>query len=216
VSVVLVRTRVGKPNTSRLRKAVLTVCQGFHSIASREVRSGDAEMPSEGQRKRDEDDPMQDLIQDYASDLKKLREVFQKELTATADELSKALGIYAHRGEAALASFMEKASARGLELEVSATARLNQFCGNGSLPGVDDIPLTLTPTNAEVLRIAAAAEQAVADGLHVESESNHKPQPAARLPRINRDRPLEEFHFLPLGEHIETAHSSSMTDSPVS
>ena len=117
------RTRVGKPNTSRLRKAVLTVCRGFHSIASREVRSGDAEMPSEGQRKRDEDDPMQDLIQqDNASDLKKLREVFQKELTATADELSKALGIYAHRGEAALASFMEKASARGLELEVSATA----------------------------------------------------------------------------------------------
>ena len=120
-------------------------------------------MPSEGQRKRDEDNPMQDLIQDYASDLKKLREVFHKELTATADELSKAMGVYAHRGEAALASFMEKASARGLELEVSATARLNQFCGNGSLPGVDDIPLTLTPTNEDVLRIAAAAEQAVAD-----------------------------------------------------
>ena len=67
---------------------------------------------------------MQDLIQDYASDLRKLREAFDKELTATADELSKAFGVYAQRNEAALASFMEKTSARGLELEVSATARL--------------------------------------------------------------------------------------------
>ena len=173
-------------------------------------------MLSEGQRKRDEDNPMQDLIQDYASDLKKLREVFHKELTATADELSKAMGVYAHHSEAALASFMEKASARGLELEVSATARLSQFCGNGSLPGVDDIPLTLTPTNADVLRMAAAAEQAVADGLHVESESNRKPRQAARLPRINRDRPLEAFHLPPQEEHIETALSSSMTESAVS
>ena len=113
---------------------------------------------------------------------KKLHDEFHKELTTTADELSKAMGVYAHRGEAALASFMEKASARGLELEVSATARLNQFCGNGSLPGVDDIPLTLTPTNADVLRMAATAEQAVADSL-VDSESNHKPRQAARLPR---------------------------------
>jgi hypothetical protein len=84
-------------------------------------------MLSEGQRKRDEDNPMQDLIQDYASDLKKLREVFHKELTATADELSKAMGDYAHRSQAALASFMEKASARGLELEVSATASSVSF-----------------------------------------------------------------------------------------
>ena len=46
------------------------------------------------------------------------------------------MDIYAHRSEAALASFMEKVSARGMELEVSAAARLNQFCGlpaNGSL-----------------------------------------------------------------------------------
>ena len=87
-------------------------------------------MLSAGQRKRDEDDPMQDLIQEYASDLKKLREAFNKELTATADELSKAMGIYVHRSQAALASFMEKAADRGLELEVSATARLSQFCGD--------------------------------------------------------------------------------------
>ena len=158
---------------------------------------------------------MEDLIQDYANDLKKLRDVFHKELTATADELSKAMGIYAQRSEAALASFMEKASARGSELEVSATARLSQFCGNGSLPGVDDIPLTLTPTNADVLRMAAA-EQAVADGLDVDSESNHKPREAARLPRINRDKPLEAFHLPPQEEHIETALSSSMTEFAVS
>ena len=170
-------------------------------------------MLSEGRRKRDKDNPMQDLIQEYATELKKLREVFHEELPATADELSKAMGIYAHRSEAALASFMEKASARGLELEVSATARLSQFCGNGSLPGVDDIPLTLTPTNADVLRMAAAAEQAVADGLHVDSESNHKPRKAARLPPINRDRPLEAFHLPPQEEHIETAHSSYVTKS---
>ena len=173
-------------------------------------------MLSEGQRKRDEDNPMEDLIQDYASDLKKLHEAFNKELAATADELSKSMGIYAYRSEAALASFMEKASARGLDLEVSATARLNQFCGNGSLPGVDHIPLTLTPTNADVLRMAAAAGQAVADGLHVDSESNHKPRKAARLPPINRDRPLEAFHLPPQEEHIETALSSSMTEFAVS
>jgi hypothetical protein len=159
---------------------------------------------------------MEDLIQDYASDLKKLRDVFHKELTATADELSKAMGIYAHHSEAALASFMEKASARGLELEVSATARLSQFCGNGSLPGVDDIPLTLTPSNADVLRMAAATEGAVADSLHVESGTNHKPRPAARLPGIKRDRALEAFHLPLQEEHIETELSNSMTESPVS
>ena len=166
--------------------------------------------------KRDEDDPMDDLIQDYVSDLKKLRDAFHNELTATAEELSKAMGMYAQRGEGALALFMEKASARGLELEVSATARLNQFCGNGSLPGIDDVPLTLTPTNADVLRMAAASEQAVADGLHVDSESNHKPRQAARLPRINRDRPLEAFHIPTQEERIETSHSSATTEAPVS
>ena len=127
---------------------------------------------------------MQDLIQDYASDLRKLREVFDKELTATADELSKAMGVYAQRSEAALALFMERASARGLELEVAATARLSQFCGvpaNGSQAGLDDKALTHTPANATVFRIAAVAEQAVADGLQVESDSNPKPQPAARI-----------------------------------
>ena len=62
---------------------------------------------------------MQDLIQNYVSDLHKLREVFHKELEATAEELSKAMALYAKRCDAALASFMEKASARESEQIVS-------------------------------------------------------------------------------------------------
>ena len=52
---------------------------------------------------------MQDLIQNYVSDLHKLREVFHKELEATAEELSKAMALYAKRCDAALESFMERA-----------------------------------------------------------------------------------------------------------
>ena len=91
----------------------------------------------------DEENPMQDLFENYVTDLNKLRDSFHNELTATAEELSKAMGNYAHRGEAALASFMEKVSARGMELETAAAARLNQFRGlpaNGGLPDVDDGP----------------------------------------------------------------------------
>jgi hypothetical protein len=114
-----------------------------------------------------------------------------RSLTATADELSKAMGIYAHRSEAALASFMEKASARGLELEASAVARLNQFRGlpangelpasgevsaSGGLPDVNDGPLADPPTNTDRVRIVAAAERAVADGLHFASDGDRKPQ----------------------------------------
>ena len=141
-------------------------------------------MLAEGQRKRDEDNPMQDLIQDYASDLKKLREVFHKELTATADELSKAMGVYAHRSEAALASFMEKVSTRGVELETAAAVRFNQFRGlpaNAGLSDVENGPLTRTPTNSDKVRIATAAEQAIADGLQVESDGDRKPPPARSI-----------------------------------
>ena len=126
----------------------------------------------------DEENPMQDLFQNYVSDLNKLKDAFHNELTATAEELSKAMGNYAHRSEAALASFMEKVSARGMELEASAAARLNQFRGlpaNGGLPNVDDGPLADTPTNADRVRIVAAAERAVADGLQVESDGDRKP-----------------------------------------
>jgi hypothetical protein len=131
-----------------------------------------------------EENPMQDLIQNYVGDLNKLREVFHNELVATSEELSKAMALYAKRSDAALASFMEKASARGRELEASAAARLNQFCGqpaNGGLTDVDKGPLTQTLTHSDAGRIAASAERAVADSLHVESDRDRKPQPARSM-----------------------------------
>jgi hypothetical protein len=155
---------------------------------------------------------MQDLIQNHVSDLKKLRDVFHTELSATAEELSKAIAHYARRSDAALASFLEKASARGLEFEVSGTARLDQFCGpsaSGGLPHVDDGPLMHTPTNADVARIAAAAERAVADCLHVESDGDRKPQPGRAMSRLNQGRPLEASHLQLQEGRIETAHSET-------
>jgi hypothetical protein len=121
---------------------------------------------------------MQDLFENYVSDLNKLRDTFHSELTATAEELSKAMGMYARRSEAALAAFMEKVATRGVELEAAAEVRLNQFRGlpaNGGLLDVDTGPLTQTPTNTDVAKIAAVAERAVADGLHVEDDEDRKP-----------------------------------------
>jgi hypothetical protein len=125
---------------------------------------------------------MQDLFENYVSDLNKLRDAFHGELGATAQNLSKAMDIYAERSEAALASFMARVSARGMELEAAAAARLNQFHGlpaNGGLPHVNDGPLAHDPTNvdnADQVKIAGAAERAVADGLNVESDGDRKPQ----------------------------------------
>ena len=127
---------------------------------------------------------MQDLIQNYAGDLQTLREVFHKELEATSEELSKAMALYARRCDAALASFMEKASARDRELEASAAARLNQFCGlpaNSGLKNADNRPVAQTLTHSDAGRIATSAEQAVADSLHVESARDPKPQPARSM-----------------------------------
>ena len=98
---------------------------------------------------------MQDLIQNYVSDLKKLREAFHDELAATAEELSKAMGVYARRSDAALASFMEKASARGLELEVSATARLSQFCGLPADGSPDRQSMTNRPGIPQQMRVCS-------------------------------------------------------------
>ena len=84
---------------------------------------------------------MYDLFQNYVSDLNKLRDAFHNELTATAEELSKAMAFYASRSDAALASFMEKATARGEELEAAAAVRLNQFRGlpaNADLSDADN------------------------------------------------------------------------------
>jgi hypothetical protein len=132
--------------------------------------------------------PMQDLFQNYVDSLNKLRDAFHDELAAQAQELSKAMDIYAQRSEAALASFMEKVSARGVEVEAAAAVRLDQFRGlpaNGDLPDVDDGPLA--PTNADEMRIAAAAERAVADGLHVENDADRKLQPGRLMTLIKSD-----------------------------
>jgi hypothetical protein len=142
---------------------------------------------SERQRKRVEEKFDAGFDPNYVTDLNKLRDVFNGELTATAEELSKAMAHYASRSNAAPASFMEKASARGLELEASAAARLNQFCG---LP-------------------AAAAEREVADGLHVESDGDRKPQPGRPMSRLNQGRPLEASHLQLQEGRIETAHSET-------
>ena len=138
----------------------------------------------------DEETPMQDLFQNYVSDLNKLRDAFHGELTATAEELSKAMGLYARRSEAALASFMEKVSTRGVELETAAAVRFNQFRGlpaNAGLTDVDDGPLARTLTNADKVRIATAAEQAIADGLQVESDGDRKPPPARSIALVKSE-----------------------------
>ena len=130
---------------------------------------------------------MYDLFQNYVSDLNKLRDAFHNELTATAEELSKAMTFYASRSDAALASFMEKATARGEELEAAAVVRLNQFRGlpaNADLSDVDNGPVARTPTNADKLKILTAAEQAVADVLQVESEGHRKLPPARSITLI--------------------------------
>ena len=111
---------------------------------------------------------MQDLFQNYVDDVSKLRDAFHDELAAQAQELSKAMDISTQRSEAALASFMEKVSARGVEVEAAAAARLNQFRSlpaNGGLPDVNDGPLAHTPTNADQVKIETAAEGAVAASL---------------------------------------------------
>jgi hypothetical protein len=122
---------------------------------------------------------MQDLFQNYVDVLNKLRDDFHKELTAQAQELSKAIGNYSRRSEEALSLFMEQVSARGVELEAAAAARLDQFRGlpvNSSLPDVSDEPLPQAPTNADQAKVAAAAERAVAESLHAESDGDRKPQ----------------------------------------
>jgi hypothetical protein len=127
---------------------------------------------------------MYDLFQNYVGDLNKLREAFHIELEATAKDLSQAMALYADRSEAALASFMEQAAIRGAELEAAAALRLNQFRGlpaDADLSDIDNGPVARMPTNAGKLRISTAAEQAVADGLQVESAGDRKPPPARSI-----------------------------------
>ena len=131
-----------------------------------------------------EENPTYDLFQNYVSDLNNLRDAFNNELTATAEELSKAMAFHASRSDAALASFMEKATARSEELEAAAAVRLNQFRGlpaNADLSDADNGRVARTPTNPDKLRISTAAEHAVAAGLQVESEGDRKPPPARSI-----------------------------------
>jgi len=133
---------------------------------------------------------LQDLFESYVSDVYKLREAFHRDLTSTAKELSQAMDDYSLRSEAALTSFMEKVAARRVELEAAAAARLNQFRGlpaNGDLPDVDDRPVANTPTNTDQVRIAAAAERAVADGLHVESDGDRKPKSGRQMTLVRSE-----------------------------
>jgi hypothetical protein len=126
-----------------------------------------------------EENPLQDLFENYASDLYKLRDAFHGDLTSTAKELSQAMDDYSRRSEAALTSFMEKVATRGAELEAAAAARLDQFRGlpaTGGLPNVNDGPLAHAPPNADQVKIATAAERAVADALRVENDEAHKPR----------------------------------------
>ena len=120
---------------------------------------------------------MQDLFQNYVDDLNKLRDDFHDELAVQARELSAAMGNYSQRCDAALASFMEKVSARGVEVEEAAAAKFNAFRGlpvNVSLPDVGDGPFAQTPPNEAQEAIETVAQRAVADSLHVESDGDRK------------------------------------------
>ena len=99
---------------------------------------------------------------------------------------------YSQRCEAALASFMEKVSARGVEVEAAAAARFNQFRGlpvNVTLPDVIDGPLAQTPTDAVQETIETVAERAVADSLHVESDGDRKLRASGRSITLVRSGP---------------------------
>jgi hypothetical protein len=138
---------------------------------------------------------MYDLFQNYVSDLNKLRDAFHSELAATAENLSKAMELYASRSEAALASLMEQAATRGAELEAAAALRLEQFRGfpaNADLSAVDNGPVAPTPTNADKLRISTAAEQAIAGGLQVESEGHRKLPPARSIALVKSEQVQSE------------------------
>ena len=133
---------------------------------------------------------MQDLFQNYVDDLNKLRYALHDELAVQARELSKAMGNYSQRCEAALASFMENVSARGVEVEAAAAARFNAFRGlpvNVSLPDVSDGPLAQTPTNADQKVIETVAERAVADSLRVETDADRRPNSGRSITLVRSD-----------------------------
>jgi hypothetical protein len=130
---------------------------------------------------------MQDLFQKYVEDLDKLREEFDSALIATAKELTTAMGIYAQNSEAALSSFMEKVSARGVELEAAAAARFDQFRGLPANNGKVGEGRSQTPANEDQLRIDTVAERAVAEGLQVEKHGERKSSPGRQMTLVKSD-----------------------------
>lgn len=144
---------------------------------------------------------MQDLIHQYVSDLNRLREEFHSELGATAEELSKALGQYAQRNEAMLASFLDKASARGRELEAAAAARLVQFQG---LP-VDNIPPKVddAASGAEGRKAAGIAIrdwQAAGKGPVSERNGDREPRPTPLNEPVETEGRLTHFMTTPASD----------------
>jgi hypothetical protein len=55
------------------------------------------------------------------------------------------------------------------------------------LPDVSDGPLAHIPTDADQMRIAAAAERAIADGLHADSDADRRPKSARPMLLIKSD-----------------------------
>jgi hypothetical protein len=144
-----------------------------------------------------EENPLQDLFENYVSDLYKLRDAFHSDLTSTAKKLSQGMDDYAERSEAALASFMEKVAARGVELEAAAAVRLDQFRGlpaTAGLPNFSDKSLADTPS-ADQVKIAAvaeravgtAADRAVAARLGIENDETQKPRPGHAIALVRSE-----------------------------
>jgi hypothetical protein len=86
---------------------------------------------------------------------------------------------------------MDKVASRGVELEAAAAARLDQFRGLAAtrgLPNVNDGPLALTPSNVDQVKIAAAAERAVADELRVEDDEAHRPRSGRAIALVRSEK----------------------------
>ena len=63
-------------------------------------------------------------------------------------------------------------------------------------------------------QIAAAAERAVADGLHVESDRDRTAQPARLMTRSNQGRLPEASHLQLQEGRVETAHLETTDCAP--
>ena len=86
---------------------------------------------------------------------------------------------YSRRSEAALTFHGQgRVSWRGTRSRSGGEARSVSWpsCNPRGLPNVNDGPLALTPSNVDQVKIAAAAERAVADELRVENDEAYRPR----------------------------------------